>query len=141
MKRTTHFYYFLIPLSIIVIIFSVIAQGIASIYHTIPDYTARVSYEIGYSALHKWNQPWLTKIMWRLANKLFPLSGHIWVELASLEKYIYDNDIAAKIYLHNCQESPVQFHGYPASQCQQALEFYDQIDPPGTLRPHVINGL
>jgi hypothetical protein len=140
-KDPKNFLIILFPLLVLLLALSFLTEKISILYHNAPDYAARASYQVGYVLLTKHDKPDLALVFWRMASFFYPLSGHIWVELASLEKYVFVNDVSAKNYLNQCINSPTQYKGYPASQCSQAIKFFHEIDPPGTLRPHVINGL
>lgn len=107
----------------------------------VPDYEARVIYRLGYELLQRRLYPTLTFNLWSTARDIYPLSGHLWVELASMQKYEFHNDDVARQILIKCMHSYDQFNDYPASQCSKELRNFDEISIPGTFYSNVMNGL
>lgn len=73
-----------------------------SLYGVRNDYSA-IYYYLGYHLLS--TNPQLTRIMWELSTRVRPDTGHYFIERASLERYVYNNEKGVTEILLQCQQN------------------------------------
>lgn len=146
-KSTTQKNYMIIGTIIVIcslvlmVIFDWIRPKSLIAYDDFRNSAAIFLYQQGLATYLSENRPKVTRIYWNAARLVFPVMGHIWIELASLEKFSFLDESRARQILKECQKPEHQYLDYPASQCSEMLNHFDHLGYPGSLDELVKKGL